>query len=149
MHALPGQVVEENKRQACVFKLLSDAKAAPKWWDYAAGFAAECTMAAGKFGDPACIRKLLDLVGLKQSEVDACMGNSSADASHALLEVRSRQLSPTALPRWSLACCTSRWPYRGQSVLWERQRMGGCEARPCAVALRGGSDVLMCARQRP
>jgi hypothetical protein len=156
-------VVEENKRQLCVFKLLSDKKAAPKWWDYAAGFAAECTMANGRFGDAACIKTLLDLVrpfplficpftcnyayvvmscslcvrflvsqpapswcmlsahgigrwrlesegamvfacyqmamydrvgcagrqvGLSESEVDTCMGDSTADSEHELLEVR-------------------------------------------------------------
>ena len=56
------QVVEENKRQLCVWKLLGDKKQADKWWDYAAGFAAECTMANGRFSDATCIKTLLDLV---------------------------------------------------------------------------------------
>ena len=57
------QVVEENKRQLCVHKLLADAKEEYKLWGYMAGFAASCTMANGKFADRACIKAQLDKVG--------------------------------------------------------------------------------------
>ena len=82
-----AQVVEENKRQLCVHSLLSDQKEAWKWWDYAAGFAAECTMANGRFADRSCIRAQLEKAGLEESAVDTCMGDSTADTTHDLLQV--------------------------------------------------------------
>ncbi len=45
------QVVEENKRQLCVYKLASDKKEPWKWWTYAANFAEHCTMQNGRFAD--------------------------------------------------------------------------------------------------
>ncbi len=83
------QVVEENKRQLCVFSLLSDQGDSWKWWDYAASFAAECTMANGRFADRSCIRAQLEKVGLTESNVDTCMGDSTVNASHDLLQVRN------------------------------------------------------------
>ncbi|CAL5228469.1 g11610 [Coccomyxa viridis] len=86
-HKFQGwQVVEENKRQLCVHSLLSDKKEAWKWWDYAAGFAAECTMADGRFADRSCIRAQLEKAGLEEAAVDTCMGDSTADATHDLLQ---------------------------------------------------------------
>jgi len=81
------QVVEENKRQLCVFKLLEDNKKADKWWDYVAGFTKECTMANGRFADRSCIRAQLEKVSLQESDVDSCMGDSTSDTTHDLLEV--------------------------------------------------------------
>lgn len=90
------QVVEENKRQLCVHSLLSDKKEAWKWWDYAAGFAAECTMADGRFADRSCIRAQLEKAGLEEAAVDTCMGDSTADATHDLLQVCQRHARPMA-----------------------------------------------------
>lgn len=45
------QVVEENKRQLCVYKIASDKKEPWKWWTYAADFAEHCTMKNGRFAD--------------------------------------------------------------------------------------------------
>ena len=67
--------------------LLSDKKEAWKWWDYASSFAAECTMANGRYADRSCIRAQLEKAGLEEAAVDACMGDSTADASHDLLQV--------------------------------------------------------------
>ena len=84
--------MEENKRQLCVHKLLSDAGKAWKWWDYAAGFASDCTMANGRFADRSCIASQLDKAGLEQGAVDTCIGDSTADAPHDLLQVRPSPL---------------------------------------------------------
>ena len=81
------QVVEENKRQMCVYSLLSDKKEGWKWWDYVSGFATECTMANGRFADRSCTRAQLEKTGLQESAVDSCMGDSTADATHDLLQV--------------------------------------------------------------
>ena len=83
------QVVEENKRQMCVYSLLSEKKEGWKWWDYVSGFATECTMANGRFADRSCIRAQLEKTGLQESAVDSCMGDSTTDATHDLLQVCS------------------------------------------------------------
>ena len=102
------QVVEENKRQLCVYGALSDRKEAWKWWDYAAGFAAECTMANGRFADRSCVRAQLDKVGLEEGAVDACMGDSTADGPHDLLQVRPTAPAPRAMPgQWLKMLTTS------------------------------------------
>ncbi|CAL8466083.1 g5619 [Coccomyxa elongata] len=80
------QVVEENKRQLCVYKLASDKKEPWKWWTYAADFAEHCTMKNGRFADRSCIRAQLDNIGISEDEVSTCMSDSSADTTHTLLE---------------------------------------------------------------
>ena len=102
--------MEENKRQLCVHKLLSDAGEAWKWWDYAAGFAADCTMANGRFADRSCIAAQLDKAGLEQGAVDTCLGDSTADSTHDLLQVLSSPL-PAGLSHVACEfrpCCARR-----------------------------------------
>ena len=87
-----AQVVEENKRQLCIYKPAERGKKeAWKWWDYAAGFAAECTMANGRFGGPLLrARTAGEDRAAGGSAVDSCMGDSSSDNTHELLQVRPR-----------------------------------------------------------
>eukprot|EP00884_Botryococcus_braunii_P018971 jgi/Botrbrau1/5758/Bobra.0134s0028.3 len=80
------QVVEENLRQLCVFKLATDKKQPWLWWEYAANYAEECTMANGKFGDESCIHDQLQSIGLSTDDVNSCMGNINADSDSDILE---------------------------------------------------------------
>jgi hypothetical protein len=82
-----GQVVEENLRQLCVFKLATDKKQPWLWWEYAANYAEECTMANGKFGDESCIHDQLQSIGVSTEEINSCMGNINADSDSDMLEV--------------------------------------------------------------
>ena len=115
-------MVEENKRQLCVFSLLSDTGDAWKWWDYAAGFAAECTMANGRFADRSCIRAQLEKAGLTESAVDTCMGDSTADATHDLLQVRNSMPERCMYHGLCIRVHNSKWVLR---VLLLRLRTAG------------------------
>jgi hypothetical protein len=82
------QVVEENLRQLCVFKLVTEKKQPWLWWQYAANYAEECTMANGKFGDAECVRDQLKGVSVDEDDVKTCMGALDADQDNELMEVR-------------------------------------------------------------
>ena len=82
------QVVEENKRQLCVFKLGVDKQRQWAWWDYAAYFAHHCSMANGMFADASCVADAIKESGLDADEVRDCMGDNHADTEHPLLAVR-------------------------------------------------------------
>lgn len=82
-----AQVVEENKRQLCVFEQAKDIGKPWLWWDFAGGYATRCTFAAGKFNDAACAQAEVEAVGLENGKVLACMADSSADQDHPLLQV--------------------------------------------------------------
>ena len=80
-------MVEENKRQLCVFQEAVK-KAEPwLWWAFAAGYASHCTMANGKFSDRSCAEEQAQAAGLDFGAIEACMGDSSKDEAHPLLEV--------------------------------------------------------------
>lgn len=87
-HTMPAvQVVEENKRQMCIYKLAKERHEPWLWWTFAAGYSLRCTMANGKFGDAACAETETRAIGLDTSAVASCMGDSNADAEHDLLQV--------------------------------------------------------------
>ncbi|KAK9804303.1 hypothetical protein WJX72_005862 [[Myrmecia] bisecta] len=79
------QVVEENKRQLCIFKQANEKSQPWLWWDYVAAFAEHCTMAANQFNAD-CAHQQLQALGLDASAVQQCMGDSTSDTEHPLLE---------------------------------------------------------------
>ncbi|EFN56501.1 hypothetical protein CHLNCDRAFT_144100 [Chlorella variabilis] len=82
------QVVEQNKRHLCAFDALNNTQhEAWRWWDYAAGFAAACTMAAGRF-DAGCAEEVMRAAGVDVTAVNACMGPSDADRPHPIMEAQ-------------------------------------------------------------
>ena len=82
------QVVIENKRQLCIFKLAKEKQQPWLWWTFAAGYSTRCTMANGKYADTACAEAETRIVGLDPAAVATCMGDSNADADHPLLQVK-------------------------------------------------------------
>jgi hypothetical protein len=83
-----AQVVEENKRQLCVFQAAADRQEPWLWWAFAADYAAHCTMANGKFNDAGCAREQAQAAGLDAGAIETCMGSSAADEEHPLLQAR-------------------------------------------------------------
>ncbi|KAL4447912.1 hypothetical protein ABPG75_005131 [Micractinium tetrahymenae] len=82
------QVVEQNKRHLCAYQTVNLTQNEPwRWWDYAAGFASTCTMAAGRF-DVACAEEQLRAAGIDVAAVNACMGPSDADRDHPLMQAQ-------------------------------------------------------------
>lgn len=81
------QIVEENKRQLCVFKQANETGKPWLWWDFVGGYGTRCTFANGKFNNEECARSEVEALGLDYAKVANCMGDSQADMSHPLLEV--------------------------------------------------------------
>lgn len=86
-HAPRTQVVSEDKRQMCIFQLATNASKPWLWWEYAAGYSLECTMANGQFGSLACAERQTQRIGLDPHEVATCMGDDDSDEAHPLLQV--------------------------------------------------------------
>ena len=85
-----ADIVAENLRQLCVFKLAAAAGRPWVWWDYVTRFGEECTMAAGQYG-PACAERIFGAVGGGKdwgslADLHACVGDVRADADNALME---------------------------------------------------------------
>lgn len=81
------QVVEENKRQLCVY---DQAKAEGKpwlWWDFVGGYGTRCTFENGKFNDAECGKAEVEALGLDNQKVLECMASSWEDVDHPLLKV--------------------------------------------------------------
>ena len=82
------QIVEENKRQLCVYKQANETGKPWLWWDFTGAYATRCTFANGKFNDADCAKAEVEAIGLDNSKVMECMGDSKADEKHPLLQVR-------------------------------------------------------------
>jgi hypothetical protein len=74
-----------------VFKLLSDHKQPWKWWEYAGGFAEQCTMKNGRFADR-CESSHLFPKGAPLSETKTCIWLLEGARSHKCRS--NRLLSP-------------------------------------------------------
>ena len=109
-----AQVVEENKRQLCVFQEAVHKQEPWLWWAFAADYAAHCTMTNGRFNDRACAKEQAEAAGLDFAAVEACMADSSKDAPHPLLEARrpcanEKPLSMNHSGAWALLSCDLAW----------------------------------------
>ena len=82
-------MVEENKRQLCVFQEAVRKQEPWLWWAFAGDYAAHCTMANGRFNDRACARQQAEAAGLDFAAIETCMADSSKDEAHPLMEARS------------------------------------------------------------
>ena len=110
-------MVEENKRQLCVFQEAVHKQEPWLWWAFAADYAAHCTMANGRFNDRACARQQAEAAGLDFAAIETCMGDSSKDEAHPLLEARSpcptgfgsgKPVLPKSRPAWATPLRTRR-----------------------------------------
>jgi hypothetical protein len=79
-------VVIENLRTLCVFRLANATGAPWKWWDYVVDFEEKCTMEAGTYGDENCATAILSDMGLDIEDWRACVGDPDANAVNELLE---------------------------------------------------------------
>ena len=84
-----ADIVAENLRQLCVFKLADTARKPWVWWDYVTRFGEQCTMASKQYG-AACGEKVFAEVGGREwsslKELRSCVGDVHKDESNAMLE---------------------------------------------------------------
>ncbi|KAL8541583.1 hypothetical protein ACS0TY_002738 [Phlomoides rotata] len=78
-------VVLENLRQLCVFKVASEAKKQWVWWDYVTDFQIRCPMKEKKYGKE-CAEEVIKSLGLDLTKIEKCMGDPDADVDNPVLK---------------------------------------------------------------
>ncbi|XP_024389091.1 vacuolar-sorting receptor 3 [Physcomitrium patens] len=79
------QVVIENLRQLCVFKVTNDTGKPWKWWDFVTDFQIRCPMKEKKYG-PECAEEVIKSLSIDVGAVQKCMGDPNADQDHPILK---------------------------------------------------------------
>ena len=114
------QIVEENKRQLCVFSVANETGKPWLWWDFVGTYGTRCSMANGKFNNAECAKAEVEAIGLDNDKILECMGDSQADREHPLLQVAystykiSGRYKPKFIAYLSLITCAS-------CGIWTRQ----------------------------
>ncbi|CAL0316341.1 unnamed protein product [Lupinus luteus] len=78
-------VVIENLRQLCVFKVANETKKPWVWWDYVTDFQIRCPMKAKKYNKE-CADAVINSLGLDHKKIERCMGDPNADSENPLLK---------------------------------------------------------------
>jgi hypothetical protein len=79
------QVVTENLRQLCVFRVATKKERPWVWWDYVTDFQIRCPMKEKKYG-PTCAEQVITSLSLDPSDVRDCMGDLEADKENPILQ---------------------------------------------------------------
>ncbi|KAK9804195.1 hypothetical protein WJX72_000406 [[Myrmecia] bisecta] len=88
-----ADIVQENLRQLCVFKLGNDSAMPWVWWDYVTKFADECKMSENHYNEECAERVFTELNGNQWSSLDKlrqCIGDINADAENAIMEAEMK-----------------------------------------------------------
>lgn len=78
-------VVLENLRQLCVFKVANESKKPWVWWDYVTDFQIRCPMKEKKYNKE-CADAVIKSLGLDAKKIEKCMGDPNADADNPVLK---------------------------------------------------------------
>ncbi|KAK2974482.1 hypothetical protein RJ640_018647 [Escallonia rubra] len=78
-------VVIENLRQLCVFKVANETKKPWAWWDYVTDFQIRCPMKEKKYNKE-CADNVIKSLGLDLKKIEKCMGDPTADADNPVLK---------------------------------------------------------------
>ncbi|EFJ22768.1 hypothetical protein SELMODRAFT_175218 [Selaginella moellendorffii] len=78
-------VVVENLRQLCVFKVATEERKPWVWWDYVTDFQIRCPMKEMKYNE-ACAEDVLKALDIPVHKVRDCMGNPNDDKDNAVLK---------------------------------------------------------------
>ncbi|KAM5549586.1 hypothetical protein ABKV19_000821 [Rosa sericea] len=78
-------VVIENLRQLCVFKVANETQKPWVWWDYVTDFQIRCPMKEKKYNKE-CADAVIKSLGLDSKKIDKCMGDSDADSENPVLK---------------------------------------------------------------
>ncbi|KAG6406677.1 hypothetical protein SASPL_134286 [Salvia splendens] len=78
-------VVLENLRQLCVFRVANETRKPWIWWDYVTDFHIRCPMKEKKYGKE-CAEEVIKSLGLDLSKIEKCMGDPDADADNPVLK---------------------------------------------------------------
>nr|CAN79862.1 hypothetical protein VITISV_021998 [Vitis vinifera] len=78
-------VVLENLRQLCVFRVANESKRPWVWWDYVTDFQIRCPMRKKKYNKE-CAETVIASLGLDSKKIEKCMGDPNADSDNPLLK---------------------------------------------------------------
>ncbi|KAG5005207.1 hypothetical protein JHK82_029235 [Glycine max] len=78
-------VVIENLRQLCVFKVANETKKPWVWWDYVTDFQIRCPMKEKKYNKK-CADAVIESLGLDIKKIERCMGDPNADSENPVLK---------------------------------------------------------------
>uniref|UniRef100_A0A2P2MBE1 Uncharacterized protein MANES_09G118400 n=1 Tax=Rhizophora mucronata TaxID=61149 RepID=A0A2P2MBE1_RHIMU len=78
-------VVVQNLRQICFFKVASKSGQPWLWWDYVTDFAIRCPMKDKKYTKE-CADQVIQSLGVDLKKIDECIGDPEADAENAVLK---------------------------------------------------------------
>ncbi|KAJ6812844.1 uncharacterized protein M6B38_145910 [Iris pallida] len=79
-------VVTENLRELCVFRVANESKRPWVWWDYATDFHIRCPMKEKKYNKECADTVIKSLAGLDIKKIDQCMGDPNDDSDHPVLK---------------------------------------------------------------
>ncbi|XP_052174266.1 vacuolar-sorting receptor 1-like [Diospyros lotus] len=78
-------VVVENLRQACLFKVANESGKPWLWWDYVTDFAIRCPMKEHKYNKD-CANEIIKSLGMDVKKVDECIGDTDEDVENPVLK---------------------------------------------------------------
>ncbi|KAL0733096.1 hypothetical protein Bca4012_009306 [Brassica carinata] len=78
-------VVVENLRQLCVYKVANETGKPWVWWDYVTDFQIRCPMKEKKYNKE-CADSVIKSLGIDSRKLDKCMGDPDADSDNPVLK---------------------------------------------------------------
>ncbi|KDP21863.1 hypothetical protein JCGZ_00650 [Jatropha curcas] len=78
-------VVVQNLRQACFFKVANESGKPWLWWDYLTDFAIRCPMKEKRYNKE-CADQVIQSLGGDLKKIDECIGDTEADVDNAVLK---------------------------------------------------------------
>ncbi|CAL9053649.1 unnamed protein product [Musa banksii] len=78
-------VVMQNLRQVCLFKVANESGKPWLWWDYVTDFAIRCPMKEKKY-TKGCAEEVIKALGIDLKKINKCMGDPDADEENPVLK---------------------------------------------------------------
>ncbi|KAJ4972284.1 hypothetical protein NE237_005383 [Protea cynaroides] len=78
-------VVVQNLRQACLFRVANESGKPWLWWDYVSDFSIRCPMKEKKYTKE-CADEVIKSLGLDLNKINKCIGNPEADEENPVLK---------------------------------------------------------------
>nr|GMD43257.1 vacuolar-sorting receptor 1-like isoform X1 [Ipomoea batatas] len=78
-------VVLQNLRQACFFKVANDSGKPWLWWDYVTDFSIRCPMKDKKYTEE-CANEVIRALGIDVKQIDKCIGDPGANVDNPILK---------------------------------------------------------------
>ncbi|CAN4081523.1 unnamed protein product [Withania somnifera] len=79
-------VVLQNLRQACFYKIANESGKPWLWWDYVTDFGIRCPMNEKKYNKE-CADQVIKSLGFDVKQIEKCVGDPEADADNPVLKV--------------------------------------------------------------